>query len=84
MNQVFLQGNLLLYKGIERPVAGVYKMVVPSVVRDRVSAGVDNIEEPRIFINDVLQGRSQSAATTFRQFFSIQRLESAGCSIGRR
>jgi phospholipid-binding lipoprotein MlaA len=68
MNQVFLQGNLLLYKGIERPVAGVYKMVVPSVVRDRVSAGVDNLEEPRIFINDVLQGRSQSAATTLGRF----------------
>ena len=70
MNQVFLQGNLLLIE-VERPVAGVYKMVVPSVVRDRVSAGVDNLEEPRIFINDVLQGRSRSAATTTWQILLL-------------
>jgi phospholipid-binding lipoprotein MlaA len=68
MNQVFLQGNLLLYKGIERPVAGLYKTVIPSVIRDRVSAGIENLEEPRIFINDVLQGRPQSAATTLGRF----------------
>lgn len=68
MNRVFLQGNLLLYQGIERPIGGVYKTVVPQVVRDRVTAGVDNLTEPRIFINDVLQGRGQAAATTFGRF----------------
>ena len=68
MNKVFLQGNLLLYKRVERPAAGVYMAVVPGVLRDRVSAGLDNLEEPRIFINDVLQGRPQSAATTLGRF----------------
>ena len=53
---------------MERPVAGAYAAVVPSVIRDRVSAGVANLAEPRIFINDVLQGRPQSAATTLGRF----------------
>jgi phospholipid-binding lipoprotein MlaA len=68
MNRVFLQGNLLLYQGIERPIGGAYMKVVPPVVRDRVSAALDNLQEPRIFVNDVLQGRGQSAVTTLGRF----------------
>ena len=66
MNRVFLQGNLLLYQGVERPIGGAYRAVVPQMLRDRVSAGVDNLSEPRIFINDLLQGRGQSARNDFR------------------
>jgi phospholipid-binding lipoprotein MlaA len=68
MNRAFLQGNLLFYQGIERPLAGAYMALVPGVVRDRITNGVRNLEEPRIFINDVLQGRGQAAATTFGRF----------------
>jgi phospholipid-binding lipoprotein MlaA len=68
MNRAFLQGNLLFYQGVERPLAGAYVAVVPGVVRDRITAGVRNLEEPRIFINDVLQGRGQAAATTLGRF----------------
>ena len=68
MNRAFLQGNLLFYQGVERPLAGAYMAVVPPVVRDRISNGVKNLEEPRIFINDVLQGRGQAAATTLGRF----------------
>jgi phospholipid-binding lipoprotein MlaA len=68
MNRAFLQGNLLFYQGVERPLAGAYMAVVPGVVRDRITAGVRNLEEPRIFINDVLQGRGQAAATTLGRF----------------
>ncbi len=68
MNRVFLQGNLLLYQGIERPIGGVYRAVVPQMLRDRVSAGVDNLSEPRIFVNDLLQGRGQAASTTLGRF----------------
>ena len=68
MNRVFLKGNLLLYQGVERPIGGAYRTVVPQVVRDRISNGVDNLDEPRIFVNDILQGRGQSAVTTFGRF----------------
>jgi phospholipid-binding lipoprotein MlaA len=68
MNRAFLQGNLLLYQGIERPLGGAYKTFVPQVARDRVSAALDNLQEPRIFVNDVLQGRGQAATTTFGRF----------------
>ena len=68
MNRAFLKGNLLFYQGVERPIAGVYMAVVPGVVRDRITSGVRNLEEPRIFINDVLQGRGQAAATTLGRF----------------
>ena len=68
MNRAFLKGNLLFYQGIERPIAGVYMAAVPGVVRDRITSGVRNLEEPRIFINDVLQGRGQAAATTLGRF----------------
>ncbi len=68
MNRAFLQGNLLFYQGVERPLAGAYMAVVPGMVRDRITAGVKNLDEPRIFINDVLQGRGQAAATTLGRF----------------
>jgi phospholipid-binding lipoprotein MlaA len=68
MNRAFLQGNLLFYQGIERPLGGAYLKVVPGAVRDRISNGVSNLEEPRIFINDVLQGRGQAAETTLGRF----------------
>lgn len=68
MNRVILQGNLLIYQGFERPIAGAYKLVVPAVVRDRIAAGVNNLDEPRIFVNNILQGRPQAAVTTFGRF----------------
>ena len=46
----------------------MFVAVVPQFARDRVASGVHNLEEPRIFANDILQGRPQSAAITFGRF----------------
>ncbi len=50
------------------PTAHVYRTVLPMVVRDRIANGVSNLEEPRIFANDLLQLRFQAAATTLGRF----------------
>ena len=50
------------------PVAKAYAAVVPQFFRDRFRAFVDNLAEPRIFVNDVLQGRFNTAGMTFTRF----------------
>lgn len=50
------------------PAAHAYRGIVPAIIRDRVSSGISNLQEPRIFVNDVLQLRLDAAAKTFGRF----------------
>jgi len=43
--------------------------VVPQFVRDRIRAFIDNLQEPRIFVNDMLQLRINAAGFTFARFY---------------
>lgn len=60
--------NLALDRAAIKPVAEAYRAVLPLFVRDRVRAAIDNLHEPLVFANDVLQGRVEAAAISGRRF----------------
>ncbi len=51
-----------------RPAAIVYKTVVPKLLRKGITHIFSNIEEPIVFVNDVLQLRPKHAAETIARF----------------
>src|SRR5215813_8225126 len=53
---------------ILRPAAVIVDTAVPGPVHDRVRDFNSNLKEPRIFINNVLQGRAEAAAHTGARF----------------
>lgn len=68
MNRVVFGANLALDKAIIKPAAKGYRAAVPQFVRDRIRSVIDNLLEPRIFANNVLQLRVGSAGTTLARF----------------
>lgn len=51
-----------------RPVSQVVKATIPGPVQDRLEDLNSNLKEPRIFVNNVLQGRFEAAAHTGARF----------------
>jgi len=68
LNRAVLDVNTSLDDAIIRPVAEAYREIVPQFARDRIRSVIDNLVEPRIFANDVLQGRGAAAWITFQRF----------------
>src|SRR5215831_12102479 len=68
MNRAVLDVNTSLDRAVIRPVAEFYRDVVPPFVRDRIRSMIDNLTEPRIFANDLLQFRINAAGITFARF----------------
>ena len=60
--------DLALDRAVIKPVAEAYRAVLPNVVRDSIRSVVDNLKEPLVFINNVLQGRATAAGITARRF----------------
>jgi len=77
INRVVFNANIALDDAIIRPVAEAYRAVVPLFVRDRIRSVLDNLAEPRIFANDLLQGRADAAAITFARF-TVNSLQGLG------
>ena len=68
MNRVVFNANDTIDASIIRPIAEGYRAVVPQFVRNRIRAFIDNLQEPRIFVNNLLQLRINDAAITFARF----------------
>lgn len=68
LNRAVLNANTALDDAIIRPIAEAYRRVVPPFARDRIRAVIDNLAEPRIFANDVLQRRAAAAGITLARF----------------
>jgi phospholipid-binding lipoprotein MlaA len=75
--QVFAFNDAFQTK-ILTPIAKAYVAVVPQFFRDRLRAFVDNLAEPRIFVNDLLQARVNAAGMTFTRFVANSILGVAG------
>jgi len=67
-NRVTLEFNQELNRSIVYPAAKAYREGVPEPVRDSVESFANNLGEPLVFANDVLQLRTQAAATTIARF----------------
>lgn len=68
MNHGLYRFNKGLDRAIIAPVVHGYMRVTPKPVQEGVSNLVDNLGEPRTFVNDVLQGRFKSAGKTSARF----------------
>ncbi len=62
-----------------RPVAKGYKAVTPKPVRTCVSNMMDNLTEPRNAVNNVLQGKGNSAFVSFMRFIVNSTFGVFGC-----
>ncbi len=63
-NRHIMKGN----QEILRPASVVVNAAIPGPVHDRLRDFNSNLKEPRIFVNDVLQGRIEAAAHTTARF----------------
>ncbi|MEO8345607.1 MAG: VacJ family lipoprotein [Betaproteobacteria bacterium] len=77
-NRVVFTANDAVDTAVIRPLAEGYRAVVPQFLRDRIRAFIDNLQEPRIFVNNLLQGRMDAAGNTFGRFYVNSTLGLAG------
>src|SRR5213079_1709919 len=68
LNRAVFDVNTALDDALIRPLAEAYRANVPPFVRDRIRSAIDNLAEPRIFVNDLLQRRPNAAGITFTRF----------------
>ena len=80
LNRVVLDTNTALDNAFIRPAAEIYRQIVPPFVRDAIRSAIDNLAEPRILVNDLLQGRADAAEITFVRFFLNTTMGVAGLS----
>jgi len=68
-NRAVFDMNTAIDTRVIKPVAEAYRAIFPPFVRDRIRMFIDNLTEPRILVNDLLQLRINAAGTTFGRFF---------------
>jgi len=69
LNRAVFDANTALDDAIIRPLAEAYRAILPPFVRDRIRSAIDNLAEPRILVNDLLQRRPDAAGIAFARFF---------------
>lgn len=67
-NRKVFDFNQVLDRNVVKPVAKAYRSALPEYVRDRIRSFIDNVHEPLVFANDVLQARGAAALTTGTRF----------------
>ena len=67
-NRFFFNINQALDEVLLRPVAVVYRDVLPEFARDGVRNFLNNLNSPVIFANDLMQGEGDRAGTTMVRF----------------
>lgn len=67
-NRYVFEVNLAMDKLVVRPVAEIYRGTLPQPVRDGVRNSLENLDVPRTFIHDLLQGEVDRAGNSFARF----------------
>jgi phospholipid-binding lipoprotein MlaA len=78
LNRQTLELNLFLDRILLKPVTKVYIAIVPEQGRDALKRALDNMKEPIVVINDVLQGEIRRAGTSVARFALNSTLGVAG------
>jgi phospholipid-binding lipoprotein MlaA len=68
LNRQTLELNLLLDRILLKPATQVYIAIVPEEGRDAMKRALDNMKEPVVVINNVLQGEGERAAISAGRF----------------
>lgn len=67
-NRAVFDGNQYIDRHVLKPMAGSYRETVPSGVQRGVSNVLNNLREPSIAVNDLLQGNPARALSTLWRF----------------
>ena len=67
-NRVVFEFNQVVDRFLLRPAAYVYKEAMPGFAQDIVHNVLSNANEPIVFMNAMLQGRTKDAGTAFNRF----------------
>jgi phospholipid-binding lipoprotein MlaA len=67
-NRKILEANMVLDKILFRPVAEIYVTILPEDARDAIHRALQNLKEPVVFVNNVLEGRPRDAGITVGRF----------------
>jgi phospholipid-binding lipoprotein MlaA len=78
MNRTIFDVNDFLDRLLFRPLAELYRALIPPGLRDRLGGIVSNMKEPVIFANDLMQGRMDDAGTTVERFGMNTTIGAAG------
>lgn len=70
VNRAIFDVNDFLDRLLLKPLAGLYRAMVPPPVRDRVAGIVKNMDEPVIFANNILQGEFTKGGITTGRFLA--------------
>jgi phospholipid-binding lipoprotein MlaA len=68
LNRQTFEVNLFVDRILLKPVAQVYSAIVPEVGHDALHRALDNMKEPVVVINNVLQGELDRAGTSVGRF----------------
>ncbi|HEV2336072.1 MAG TPA: VacJ family lipoprotein [Stellaceae bacterium] len=68
LNRQTLEVNLFVDRILLKPVAQVYSAIVPEVGREAVHRALDNMKEPVVVINNLLQGELERAEISVGRF----------------
>ena len=77
-NRAIFGANQYADRNVLKPVAGAYRDVVPGRVRRSVGNFASNLSEPRVLVNDLLQGNVGRAWNTTQRFAVNSTLGAAG------
>ena len=78
LNRQILDLNLFVDRILLKPATKVYIAVIPEEARDAVRRALDNMKEPVVVINNVLQGEPERAGTSVGRFVVNTTLGLAG------
>lgn len=78
INREIFAFNDALDQNVVRPVAVAYRDTVPDPLRNRVTNVLRNMQQPVIFINELLQGDFNGAEIAFTRFFLNSTIGLAG------
>lgn len=60
--------NEAFYRGVATPISRAFEFVIPVFVQDMLTRFFNNLDEPVVFVNDVLQAAPIEAGETFGRF----------------
>jgi phospholipid-binding lipoprotein MlaA len=67
-NRIVFNANSAVDDAVGKPLAEAYRTMFPPFVRDRIRSFIDNLTEPRVLLNDMLQMRVNAAGITLSRF----------------
>lgn len=70
LNRATHEFNMTMDRYVLKPIAEVYRFIIPAPIRGLITNFLDNLQSPLILANDLLQGEFDRAGTTTARFIT--------------